>query len=60
MRCKIREFRGDIAMSDLQKAQLQAELTEAVIEAIQKVGLATFKATSMFGSAGREALSKAA
>ncbi len=47
-------------MSDLQKAQLQAELTEAVIEAIQKVGLATFKATSMFGSAGREALSKAA
>ncbi len=48
-------------MSAVQKAQLQAELTQAFIEAIHKVGLANFKATSMFGSAGaRQAVLKAA
>ena len=47
-------------MSAAQKATLEAELTQAVMEAIQKVGLAAFKATSMFGSAGRQATLKAA
>ena len=48
-------------MSAAQKAQLEAELTQAVLEALYKVGLGNFKATSLFGSAGvRQAARKAA
>ncbi len=47
-------------MSAADKAKLEAELLHAFIEAIEAVGLAAFKSTSMFGSNERIALKQAA
>jgi hypothetical protein len=42
-------------MTNLQESALREALLKAFAYAIQKVGMATFKSTSMFGSTGRKA-----
>lgn len=47
-------------MSASETAKIQAEIHEAIVIAIKKVGIPAFKATSMFGSNDRLSLQKAA
>jgi hypothetical protein len=60
MRCTELHAYGRIAMSAAEKAKLEAELTQAFVEAIETVGLAAFKATSMFASNERTSFKQAA
>lgn len=50
----------EVTMTATYESELRAALNRAITAAIRDVGLATFKATSMFGSNGRVLLSKAA
>jgi hypothetical protein len=47
-------------MTTMDQAKLEAALKKAVVQAIKKVGLSTFKRTSMFGSNEMAALKQAA